>query len=271
MPKPKYRYILGDSKRESERLTEQAALWDPVAENLFKKIRIKHGTKILEVGPGLGSLHLKMRKLVRGSIDAVERSKPFAEGLAQKTARDGFGEGTIWNMDLIHAPLPKNHYDVVFARWVFLFLPDPLAHLKLLHRALKKGGILAIEDYYRGTFAMIPEPPHWKEFIQADLRFFKKYGGDASIGLVLPELLKRAGFEVCEITPHVKTGGPNSPVWNWVTRYFMEFFATGKPHQPLTAAKTRKLKRAWETVSAKRPAEATIIAPTVLDIIAMKR
>ena len=30
----------------------------------------------------------------------------------------------VWNANLIDAQLPANHYDLIFTRWVFLFLPD---------------------------------------------------------------------------------------------------------------------------------------------------
>jgi hypothetical protein len=35
--------------------------------------------------------------------------------------------------------LPRAHYDVIFARWVFLFLPDPRAHVRQLAAALARA------------------------------------------------------------------------------------------------------------------------------------
>src|SRR5437867_3542016 len=132
----RYRYVLGDSAREAARLRAQARLWDPTAIALFDRLGVRRGWKILEIGPGQGSLHLELRRRVRGPVDAVERSPAFAARLKALCARDGLGPGRIWETELMAAPLTGG-YDLIFARWVFLFLPDPEAHLKKLVRALK--------------------------------------------------------------------------------------------------------------------------------------
>src|SRR5262245_41630322 len=88
MARRSYRYLLGDSATEAARLRRQARLWDPVAHALFDRLRIRRGWKVLEVGPGQGSLHLELRRRVRGPVDAVERSAPFADRLRRLCARD---------------------------------------------------------------------------------------------------------------------------------------------------------------------------------------
>src|SRR5205823_12092451 len=128
----RYQYLLGDRRREAGRLRAQARLWDPVSLALFDRIGVAPGWRVLEIGPGQGSLHMELRRRVKGPIDAVERSAPFAARLRKLCARDGRGAGTIWERDLIDAPLPKNKYDLIFARWVFLFLPEPQMHLRKL-------------------------------------------------------------------------------------------------------------------------------------------
>jgi len=102
-----YRYLLGDSRREAARLRRQARLWDPTAHALFDKVKVGPGWRVLEVGPGKGSLHMELRRRVKGPIDAVERSRPFAAALRTRCSRDGLGQGTIWETDLIEAPLPR--------------------------------------------------------------------------------------------------------------------------------------------------------------------
>src|SRR5947209_6730713 len=109
-----YQYLLGDSRREAARLRAQGRLWDPVTFALFDRLRVRRGWKVLEVGPGQGSLHLELRRRVRGPIDAVERSPSFALRLKSLCARDGLGEGHLWQADLLDAPLLRAHYDLIF-------------------------------------------------------------------------------------------------------------------------------------------------------------
>jgi SAM-dependent methyltransferase len=265
----RFRYLLGDSRREATRLQRQARLWDPTAHALFDRLGITRGWRVLEVGPGQGSLHMELRRRVKGPIDAVERSKSFAARLRARCRRDGYGQGTIWETDLIAAPLPPGTYDLIFARWVFLFLPDPEAHLEKLVAALTPGGLLAIEDYCRPTLRRIPEPPEWENFLKADLAFFASQGGDANIGARLPQLYERSGLTLVDVTPTFKFGRPGSPVWNWVSSYFMGVMSQLAKYPPFTNAQADRLRRNW--IRAGTRPTSLLIAPTLVDVVGRKR
>ena len=140
------KYLLGDSGRESARLRRQAELWDPVTRALLDRLGLRRGSAVLEIGPGQGSIHGELRRRVRRPVDFVEPSRAFASALLRRTKRDGLGEGGCWPTDLMHAVLPPTTYDLVFCRWVFLFLENPEQQLRMLVRALKPRGRLAIQD-----------------------------------------------------------------------------------------------------------------------------
>jgi SAM-dependent methyltransferase len=265
----RYRYVLGDSPPEANRLRAQARLWDPTAHALFARLGIRRGWRVLEVGPGQGSLHLELRRRVAGPVDAVEHSAAFAARLRILCARDGYGQGMLWENDLKDAPLPQKTYDLVFARWVFLFLPEPEAHLRKLVRALKPGGLLAIEDYHRETFALIPRPPEWADFLAADRAFLASQGGDASVGGRLPGLYRKAGLNLVETVPTIKVGRPGSPVWTWIWSYFVSVQDRYARFPPFTKAKAAHLRRSW--LSAARERTSLVIAPAVLDVVGRRR
>ena len=234
---------------------------------LFDRVRIKRGWRVLEIGPGQGSLHLELRRRAGGPVDAVERSPVFTSQLERITRKDGFGRGQVWQTDLIDAPLPRAAYDLIFARWVFLFLPNPGAHLRKLVRALKPGGLLAIQDYHRDTFALIPRPPEWFDFVLADRAFFASQGGDVSIGSRLPDLYCAAGLTLADIEVTIKTGRPGSPVWNWLTT-FMGVMDRYAAFAPFTPEQGRHLRRYWQAASKSRTSR--LIAPALLDVVGRK-
>jgi len=260
--------VLGDTAREAARLRAQARLWDQVSHALFDRVGVKRGWKVLEVGPGQGSLHMELRRRVGGTVDAVERSASFASRLETLVKRDGLGPSRIFFSDLIDADLPANTYDLIFARWVFLFLPDPAAHVKLLARALKPGGVLAIQDYHRDTFMLVPRPEEWDAFIAADRAFFASQGGNVSIGVRLPAMMQAAGLRLTSIEQTTKDGHPGSPTWNWVTAYVQSVIDRLEHSPSFTRAKAASLKRHWER-AATIPAS-LLIAPCVMDVVGKK-
>ena len=179
------------------------------------------------------------------------------------------GAPAIWRTHLLDARLPADTYDLIFARWVFLFLPGPGAQLKALVRALKPGGRLAIQDYHRETFVLVPRPPEWDGFMAADRAFFASQGGDASIGTRLPDLYRAAGLEVTSIDTTVKSGHPRSPVWNWLTKYFMGVMDRYTEFPPFDRAQALRVRAAWRRAGAHRAS--LLIGPALLDVVGRKR
>lgn len=264
----RYRYLLGDAAAEAARLRHQARIWDPVAHALFDRLGVQRGWRILEIGPGQGSLHMELRRRARRAGDAVEPSATFRARLRRLTRRDGFGDGRVWPELLGNASLPADHYDLIFVRWVFLFLPNPAAHVRQLARALKPGGRLVVQDYFRDTLVMIPGSADWPAFMAADHAFFKTQGGDANVALRLPALFERAGLDVVDIHPTVKKGRPGSAVWTWLSTYFLGVMPRLGKLRPFTPAAAKRLTRHWHTMARRR--SSLLIGPCVVDIVGRK-
>ena len=155
-------------------------------------------------------------------------------------------------------------YDVIFARWVFLFLPDP-ARTSAAGGGARPGGLLAIEDYQRETLRMIPPPPAWERFLAADRAFFETQGGDASIGARLPALFTRAGLTLVDMTPTVKSGHPGSPVWHWLSAYFLGGVIDRLAGRAGSHADARRLTRDW--LAASREPASFLIGPALIDVV----
>jgi SAM-dependent methyltransferase len=268
-PRPRpYRYLLGDSATESARLRAQARLWDPTAHALFDRLRIRPGWRVLEIGPGNGSLHRELRRRVGGPLDVVEPSRVFAGRIAALARRDRLGAGRVWTSTLAEALLPSSTYDLIFARGVFRVMPDPGARIRQLAAALRPGGLVAIEDYERNTLRMLPTPPAWDRFLAADHAFFASQGGHASIAGLLPGYCEQAGLSVVEMTPTVKAGHPGSPVWRWLSAYFLGVMDQLGGRAGFSEADAARLGRFWRAAAAS-PAS-LLIGPTVVDVVGRK-
>ena len=189
-------------------------------------------------------------------ISPVDGNAPFATTLAAVTADPGRFELMQW----LQVPF-------------FLLIPAMFAAAWAARRTAPRlataGGLLAIEDYCRATLRRIPEPPEWENFLKADLAFFASQGGDANIGARLPELYERAGLTLVDVTPTIKFGRPGSPVWNWVSGYFMGVMSQLGKYPPFTSAQADRLRRNW--LQAGTRATSLLIAPTLVDVVGRKR
>ena len=165
-------------------------------------------------------MHLRRRVLDPWTLSSPRPSLRTRIRL-RLSKRDGCGYGEFWQCHLIDTALPRNAYDFIFARWVFLFLPDPDGASEAARRRVETGRTLAIEDYSRWTLRMVPEPPEWENFLKADGAFFATQGGDVNIGGRLPQIYAKAGLDVIDITPTTKYGRPGSAEWEWLTTYFL--------------------------------------------------
>ena len=113
-----------------------------------------------------------------GSRATPARSAAFASRIEAISHRYGLGPSRIYFSDLRDADLPANTYDVIFARWVFLFLPDPAAHVAQLARALKPGGhLLATVPHHTSVWAW-GDPSHTRIITPEQLVFLRQSSYD---------------------------------------------------------------------------------------------
>ncbi|MBI4425929.1 MAG: class I SAM-dependent methyltransferase [Elusimicrobia bacterium] len=267
----RYEYILGDSDFEVRRLAFQAKVWRPMTEALFDRHGIGPGWRCLEVGPGTGTVLFPLAARVRGRggrVDAVERSPRYAEYLRRRSRSRRLRHVRVLEGELLDVELPPERYDLIFARWVFLFLPRVEEHLRRLAAALAPGGLLAIEDYHRDSMALYPRPADWPSFILSDRAWFASQGGDLNIAARLPGLYRKVGLSPVEVVPHVQVGGPRSDVWKWAETYFLGYLDEIARHPPFTAARARRFRTEW--LRAKKDRDALFVSPMILDVVGRK-
>ena len=265
-------YILGDSSFEVKRLAFQAKVWRDMTEGLFDRRRVGRGWRCLEVGPGTGTVLFPLADRVRGKggkVDAVERSPRYAAYLRRKARRPAYSHVRVLEGDLLDVPLEKGAYDLIFARWVFLFLPKVEEHLRHLSRALAPGGLLAIEDYHRDGVMIYPRLPSWPWLVAADRAWFASQGGDLNVAGRLPGLYRRAGLSFVEAVPHVKVGRPGSDVWKWLEAYFIGYLDQIAKFPPFTPARKARFRKEW--LAAKRNRDSLAISPMIMDVVGRKK
>jgi len=190
------RYIHGTDPEEQKRLSR---LNDLINRRSLAALALEGGERVLDVGSGLGQLTRGMALAAgpQGRVIGIERS---AEQLvrAQELAHAA-GEGTLVDFrlgDAMQIPLRDEEwgtFDVCHTRFLLEHLPDPLAVVKQMVRAVRPGGRIVLEDDDHAVFRMWPEVGDTNRVWRAYLSTYERLRLDANIGRRLVEFLHRAG------------------------------------------------------------------------------
>ena len=97
---------------------------------------------VLDVGCGWGDMSIEVAKLVSpsGRVVGIDCVDAFLE-VGRKDAKEKNVDNVIfqrWNAEL---SLPENEFDYVVSRFGTMFFTNPVAGLKKMRLALKKGGL----------------------------------------------------------------------------------------------------------------------------------
>ena len=265
-----YEYLLGDSAREIDRLRFQHSVWGPVTHRLFDRLNVGPGWRCLDVGagPGLVSMDLRERVGDSGEITALEPSETFRAWLAGEVARRGWANLAIVSGNSYEADLPRDHFDLIFVRWVIGFVPNPEPFLQPLLAALKPGGVIALQDYVHEGCGLFPEGGAWDSFPEKMRRWWRSGGGDPYVAARLPGVMRHLGLEVIDYTPTSLTGGPGSRVMEWMERFLVAQLPVMVGRGIATQEEADTILADWRAHQAQ--AETVFFSPFVVDIAGRK-
>ena len=194
-------YILRGGIAGRERLRVLARIHKSSTLDLLQRAGVRGGMACLDVGCGGGDVSVELARLVApgGTVVAIDFDEVKID-IARVEAKAQHIENVEFRAaDLNDCVLPDG-FDMAHARFVLSHLPDPQMVLAKIRAALKPGGIAVIADTnFRGLFSQ-PESPAVHRYLEIYTETLKRRSGDADIGLRLPELLSRAGFEDVNIS-----------------------------------------------------------------------
>jgi phosphoethanolamine N-methyltransferase len=155
-----------------------------MARELIARLVLAPGSRVLDVGCGLGGSAFVMAREFGFQVDGIDLSKNMLEIAVGKLAAHGleaqvkFEWGDCLELDR------ESHYDAVYSRDVFLHVHDKQRLFSVLYAALRPGGRLLFTDYCCG-----PQP--WDEEFAA---YVEGRGYDLHTPDSYAELVAEAGF-----------------------------------------------------------------------------
>jgi ubiquinone/menaquinone biosynthesis C-methylase UbiE len=190
-------YIHGYDQNESMRLYEQAHL---LADGVFKDIAFKAGSKILEVGCGVGAqTALLIEKFPEIEIFAFDKEPNqikaakanFAAhpNLKLKLDRVHFQVGDGTKLDVAN-----EQFDGAFLCWTLEHVTVPIQILSEIKRLLKKHSPIFINEVFNSLFNFTPYDKniahYWNLFNQLQISL----NGNPYVGLELGSILDKLEF-----------------------------------------------------------------------------
>jgi SAM-dependent methyltransferase len=178
----------------------------PSTEAMLNMAGVVSGQAVLDVAAGAGdqTLDLAARVGPEGRVVASDISANILAIAAQNASRAGHRNVETLFADAEHLDLAENTFDAAVCRLGMMFLPDPLAGLIQVHRALKPGG-----RFCSMVFAGPDQNPCLRILMMTALRHAGlpprdpfQPGGLVSLGRpgAIDALFQRAGFSAVATT-----------------------------------------------------------------------
>lgn len=268
-------YILGTNDAELDRLGLQHHIWSGPAFALWERAGFRPGHTVLDVGCGPGFASLDLARLLgpTSRVIAVDESQRFVSHLvaqmkAQAIETIDARVGDVQRLD--QCGIPAGSVDAAYCRWVLCWVRDPAAVVAGVARALRPGGVFAVQDYFNYlSLTLAPRSEAFTRVIQAVGESQRASGGDPDVAGRLPRIFRDHGLEVREIRPILRVARPGDLLWQWPTTFFRNYVPRMVAAGFLTPAEQQAFEREW----AYRTDDPTsfFVTPPVFDIVGIKR
>lgn len=215
-------YVLGTDDAELARLGLQQEVWGAVTARFLDRCDLRAGARVLDVGCGPGFVLGELRRRVgeAGEVVGLDASPRWGEVVRGLVDERGWENVRFVEASLEDHDPGEGRYDLIFARWVLGFLPDPLAQVRRLARALAPGGVLAVQDYNHEGVSLFPESEGFRAIVRATRALYATRGGDTWLGARLPGMFRACGLGDQAFDTDVLAGSPGSPAFRWADAFF---------------------------------------------------
>jgi phosphatidylethanolamine/phosphatidyl-N-methylethanolamine N-methyltransferase len=115
----------------------------------IKKMRIRPGTEVLEVGVGTGinlSLYPKTSKVV-----GIDLSSKMLQKAQKRIDEKNLSHCGVMEMDATQLKFADNSFDVVYAPYVISVVPNPVEVAREMYRVCRPGGRVVILNHFKSA------------------------------------------------------------------------------------------------------------------------
>lgn len=243
-----------------------AKLYSRGAEEFVDRLKLKPGTKVLDVACGTGNLAIPAAR-----TGAVVTGVDIAPNLIDQAREDAAAEGieAVFDVgDTEDLPYSDGSFDVVMTMFGAMFAPRPELVARELRRVCRPGGTIAMANWTPGGFvgqmfklmsAFVPPPPMPSPILWGDRKTVSERFAEGIADLQMTERVIEFVF-------------PHSP--EDVVELFRKFYGpTNKAFDALDEARQAELRKElelhWSSINRAEDGS-TLVSSEYLEVIAVR-
>ena len=147
-------YTIEETNLERQHLL--AEFLNPVSLNALKNISLDKGSKILDLGCGLGDTTLMLSNFFPGTyVTGLDQNDALIE--AAIVTNELHSNIKFLTGNALELPFENNSFDFVFCRYLLHHIPNAFTALEEMKRVCKTGGIVFAQEYDANFFQSYPE------------------------------------------------------------------------------------------------------------------
>jgi ubiquinone/menaquinone biosynthesis C-methylase UbiE len=196
-------YSLATGEAAVRRLSALHRIYSPTGRRILLRAGLKPGMNVADFGCGVGATTRMLAEMVgpTGTVTGIDMSEAQLEQGRRLCSDARLTNAIFARASATSTNLPRNSFDLVYARFLLLHLVDPAAGLREMFAVLKPGGLLVVEDGDLTSAGGIPASSlHW--FADLFGRLGPTRGLDYALSSRLYHLVKDAGFPEPDIEIH---------------------------------------------------------------------
>jgi ubiquinone/menaquinone biosynthesis C-methylase UbiE len=194
----KGKYVHGTRPEEQSRLSRLNRILNQAS---LRELALQKGDRVIDVGCGLGQLTRDIARATGKSGYTLGIDRSFEQlDEARRQAAEAGEQDLVEFREAEIPPLPLREeewssFDVAHARFLLEHVPDPLAIVREMVRAVRPGGRIILEDDNHDTLHLEPEPHGFESLWNAYTQTYQLLGNDPYVGHRLVSLLHEAGAQ----------------------------------------------------------------------------
>jgi SAM-dependent methyltransferase len=201
-------------------------------------------------------------------VTVLEPSSYYLQWFQEESARRGWRNTRVIEGTTESAAIPEAAYDLIFSRWVIGFVPSPERFLAPLFRALRPGGVIALQDYVYEGLSLFPRGGAFDRMAEVVRAYWRWGGGDPYVGAKVPAIFRDHGIRLSDYAPHCLAGSNTSDVFEWAHRFFSVHIDIMVERKVLSPEEGRAMLADWN--AHRENPETIFVTPIVMDIAGIR-